>query len=495
MRRTPKIADKLLLALLITVGVPLAASGVLLAMAVDSSFQVGINRRVHEALERAPVAYRALFDALKSDFEHSADGIATSAALATHLRSGDRGALEAYLEGLVEGRSDLIEVRLVDAEGETVARSAGGPPDRQRFREWTEERELEGFDQARGIVTLWIAPRAHFEAFQEAGATLDRFETLEQGRAHLRQRYVAVYLSMVSAALLMGLGFWFFSTRRITNRITKLNEATRHVAEGDLTVQVAKGSRDEVGQLSEAFNDMVARLHRSRERIEYLQRVAAWQQLARRLAHEIKNPLTPIQLAVQELRDRYDGSDPAFAHVLDQATEIVSEEVEALRRLTTEFSAFAKLPEVSPQATSVHEFFAEIGQALEILSGEGASVVVTPPEEDLTAAIDRMMMKRALDNLVRNAVDAVEESGEVGTIRVSAQPFDGGTLRLVVEDDGPGIAQVEQSRVFEPYYTTKGEGTGLGLAIVKKIVLEHGGIVTLRSNPGSGTRFEIRLFS
>jgi nitrogen fixation/metabolism regulation signal transduction histidine kinase len=256
---------------------------------------------------------------------------------------------------------------------------------------------------------------------------------------------------------------------------------------------VPVGPLDEVGDLAATFNLMVERLLESRERIEYLQRVAAWQQLARRLAHEIKNPLTPIQLAVQELRDRYKGDDEDFKRVLNQATEIVVEEVEVLRRLTGEFSAFAKLPEVNATPVDLRDFLGDAAQALEILPTDRGTITVELPEEEVSVKIDRMLMKRVLDNLVRNALEAIDGSGENGQVVVRGGRDAAGHPFVVVEDTGPGIERDEQQRVFEPYYTTKETGTGLGLAIVKKIVLEHDGLVTLSARKGHGTRFTIRF--
>ncbi len=488
------ISTKLLLAILVAVTLPLGASVVLLAMAVDSSFQVGINHRVHEALDLAPPAYRALFDALKDDFEHSTDGMVSSVRFVSLLEAGDLQGLRAHLAELVEARDDLVELRLESPDGRVLAEAAAESGfDEAVHREWIEERELRWSGGQGRLTARWVAPRRHFEAFQEAGAMLERYETLQQGRSHVRSRYVAVYLAMVGAVLLIAVSLGFFISRRVTSRVTRLCEATRQVAAGDLTTRVPEGPRDEVGELASAFNAMVERLLESRERIEYLQRVAAWQQLARRLAHEIKNPLTPIQLAVQELGDRYRGDDEAFEKVLRQATEIVTEEVEALRRLTTEFSAFAKLPEVDVRAVELREFLAEAAGSLTLLDSDHGRVEIELPKAGITAAIDRMLMKRVLDNLVRNAVQAIDSSGRDGHVRVRGGSDAGGQPFIAVEDDGPGISPDERTRVFEPYYTTKDEGTGLGLAIVKKIVLEHGGIVTLDPLKGRGTRFVIRL--
>ncbi len=489
------ISAKLLGALLVSVTLPLAAAAVLNTLAVDSAFQVGVNRRVHQALERAPEAYRALFDALKADFEHSTDAIAASPELARCLEAGDREALREHLRGVVESREDLLEIRLLDEREVEVLAVGSRRADPTAFREWEEARPIEQGGRATSLVAVWMAPGHLFQSFQDAGETLDEYETLEQGRFHVRNRYVAVYLAMIGAVLLLAVGLGIMVSRGVTMRIRRMAEATKRVADGDLSTRVPEEPADEVGQLGAAFNSMVERLHESRERIEYLQRVAAWQQLARRLAHEIKNPLTPIQLAVQELSDRYKGDDPAFRRVLQQATEIVTEEVEALRRLTSEFSAFAKLPDVNPERVKLRTFLEEASASLGLLATNRAEVEVRlPRDERLEVEVDRMLMRRVLDNLVRNAVEAIEGSGVRGKVEVRGGMSRGGVAFIAVEDDGPGISLEDRARVFEPYYTTKDSGTGLGLAIVKKIVLEHGGVVALEPRKSGGTRFVVRLF-
>jgi nitrogen fixation/metabolism regulation signal transduction histidine kinase len=268
-------------------------------------------------------------------------------------------------------------------------------------------------------------------------------------------------------------------------------------------VQVDTVVDDEIGDLTKAFNAMVRDLRESRGRIEYLQRISAWQEFARRLAHEIKNPLTPIQLAMQEVHKRYAGDDPDYRKRLSEAAAIVEEEVATLRRLVSEFSAFARLPEASLEPADLGELLREAARAfpamLEELSAVGRiEIVCTPPSERLPVNVDAMMLKRALDNLVRNAAQALLQPSvrggtrALGHVWVRAQRK-GNDVELLVEDDGPGIAEADRARVFDPYFTTKSEGTGLGLAIVKKVVLEHHGRIECRQSPHGGAQFGIQL--
>ena len=234
--------------------------------------------------------------------------------------------------------------------------------------------------------------------------------------------------------------------------------------------------------------------------------------MAQRLAHEIKNPLTPIQLAVQECHRKYAGEDARYRALLDTTLEIVEEEGGTLRRLVGNFSSFARLPHAELQEASLRDFLRECSEQLghlgvELTEDGAEDVILAPdvqirwevPRDDIRVAIDRQMMRRVLVNLVRNAVQALrdakpEKTGETrGTVGVRAQTRPEG-VDMIVEDDGPGVPEASRERVFDPYFTTKAEGTGLGLAIVKKIVVEHNGTIAVRqSEQLGGAAFVVSL--
>jgi nitrogen fixation/metabolism regulation signal transduction histidine kinase len=229
--------------------------------------------------------------------------------------------------------------------------------------------------------------------------------------------------------------------------------------------------------------------------------------MARRLAHEIKNPLTPIQLAVQEIHRRYDGKDSEYGKILDTTLEIVQDEVGTLRRLVTEFSDFARLPRAELEPADLAEFLKVQSTRFAPAEDEqreneresfldlepGASVLFDVPDIPAHVYLDRQMFRRALFNLIRNAVQAVEESAESRVqVRVSLERT-GDHFDVHVDDNGPGIDAGLKAAVFDPYVTGKRDGTGLGLAIVKKIVVEHGGTVAATDGPLGGARVSIRL--
>jgi nitrogen fixation/metabolism regulation signal transduction histidine kinase len=238
---------------------------------------------------------------------------------------------------------------------------------------------------------------------------------------------------------------------------------------------------------------MVGELGEARSRLEYLQKVSAWQEVARRLAHEIKNPLTPIQLVVQQLRSQYRGNDATFRQLLDTAGDVLSEEIGAIRRLVDDFSAFAKLPKVEPSPVDLGALIEDFARA----HPEWQPHLGTEhPYHPVTAMCDRMLLRRVLTNLVENAVQASADAGRVPAVRISvSRDEEVGTAAIYVDDNGPGVSSIDAARIFDPYFTTKEHGTGLGLAIVRKIVIDHGGDVTVSAAPAPlrGARFSVKL--
>lgn len=327
------------------------------------------------------------------------------------------------------------------------------------------------------VVGLAVVPAAALAAAQGASVST-----------------VAVAFSALSAA---ALARWL--CRDTTERVALLERALARAGAGDLAVRVRPRGGDEVDAALAAFNAMMDRVDVLRERSEELERISAWQEFARTLAHEIKNPLTPIQLAVQEVARKYPGGDEAFARTLATAREVVEEEVETLRRLVSAFSEFARLPEVRPVPADLAEFVRDAGEGDALVregaargSIEGARVEWKSGDAAVPVRIDRILLRRAVDNLVRNAAQAGAKNI---TVRIDRATPSKDEVWLVVEDDGPGIEPSARPKVFEPYFTTKSSsgGTGLGLPIVRKIALDHDGDVVLDEAYTSGARFVIAL--
>jgi two-component system, NtrC family, nitrogen regulation sensor histidine kinase NtrY len=220
------------------------------------------------------------------------------------------------------------------------------------------------------------------------------------------------------------------------------------------------------------------------------QKVAAWREVARRLAHEIKNPLTPIQLCAERLRRHFTGSPEQTRRLVDECTTTIVGEVESLKGLVDEFSQFARMPAPRAVPTDLQQLLKE---ALALYDGIFTDVAIRRHLEARipTVAVDPEQIRRVLINLLDNAIEAMDQKG---TIDVETHHDAANSLvRIVVADDGPGIPAAEREKLFLPYYSTKRRGSGLGLAIVRRIVAEHGGSIDVSDNSPRGTRFAIEL--
>jgi len=487
---------KIVAALLLIAVIPTVASVLLVSQVIRVSEGVaeGQARRMARPLDKAAGAYRRLFEALKSNFNLRAALMASDPRLLEAAGAGDEQALAARLAELRRAHADAQQLRLSLPSGNTLASGDTVPE--------TAEQQLRSLRLkvpvgAAGHVleAVFLTDRQPFEDFKMLGQASRTTRDLTLLRGELATYYRVAFIIMFGAVLLAATIMGLLIARRTTRRVALLAGATRQVAGGDLDAHVPTRARDELGDLARAFNEMVQRLRASRERIAYLEKIGAWQQVARRLAHEIKNPLTPIQLAVQQLERKYPGGDEAFDVLLADACDIIREEVGGLRRLVVAFSGFAKLPEVQPEPLDVNSLIDDFLRSRSEMQ-ERASVSWTPMEPAVTVRGDRMLIKHVLLNLVENAIQAAEEQDALEglEVAVSGQVMEGdGMLRLTVQDNGPGMPPDTAERAFEPYYTTKEHGTGLGLAIVKKIVLEHNGAIAVQSAPGQGTCFTLDL--
>jgi two-component system nitrogen regulation sensor histidine kinase NtrY len=218
------------------------------------------------------------------------------------------------------------------------------------------------------------------------------------------------------------------------------------------------------------------------------QRAAAWREVARRIAHEIKNPLTPIQLSAQRLRKKFTERSSDLEQVVPDATASIEREVGALKRLVDEFSRFARMPELAPRPVALPDLVESVLELYRGLPEIRWNVEIDPEMSDVV--LDPEQIRRMMINLVDNAVSAMDGRG---TISIRAGLDRDGVLRLELEDDGPGLPPEDRERIFSPYFSTKRRGSGLGLAIVHKIVTDHGGTIRLADHEPRGVRFVIEL--
>jgi nitrogen fixation/metabolism regulation signal transduction histidine kinase len=346
-------------------------------------------------------------------------------------------------------------------------------------------------------VTTVLSPELSRRA-QQLTESIRLVQTLRRERGavirSLLSTFLVVYGVILVAILIIGL----FLASLLTRPLAALGGGIDRVAAGDLDTRVPETGRGEIGRLIANFNQMVGQLGRQQRELVRLEKVAAWRQMARRLAHEIKNPLTPIQLAAQEIRDRVTGGAASAGtegnelhRVVDEGTHIIEEEVQGLRELVQEFSHFARLPEPQLAWVDLEEIVTGVGA----LYGD-ATVVIRdelPDGHDRRLWCDRQQIHRVLINLVSNAQAAQEEAGRDEPVEITVGGGPDRTVRIVVADRGPGVPAADRERIFEPDVTSKPDGMGLGLAIVRGTVESHGGSIAVSDREGGGAVFTLSL--
>ncbi len=504
---TGRSERRLALVIFLSALIPLAVSVSLGASLFRQASSIWFDPEVGEQLDRGVDVYKDYVRAVKDDMRHQADVIASDQALREAARRGNSELELTALESSFSAYPNLVALRVVSINGRTLASH-----DRGRRLDTNAEKSLEVRrplgDAASSpiLVATFAVDRKRFDELESAGNIVAKYHQLEASRNDLYQGFIRAFSVLIGLTLALTLPLGFVLARGVTRRVRRLASAIERVAAGDFSVRVPVTGSDELTELASAFNRMVDEMAGARARIEYLQRMGAWQEMAQRLAHEIKNPLTPIQLAVQQCHRKYNGDSEQFRALLDTTLEIVEEEVATLRRLVGTFSDFARMPHAEPQAADVAEFlrefreqFSHIEEALELGDGiddvsGGIDIEWRIPDEVVSASIDRQMLRRVLVNLVRNAAQAIRSSpAKAGRIIISIAQTPT-TCFVVVEDSGPGILESDRIKLFDPYFTTKSDGTGLGLAIAKKIVIEHGGEVeALGSSELGGAKFVIAL--
>jgi len=218
-------------------------------------------------------------------------------------------------------------------------------------------------------------------------------------------------------------------------------------------------------------------------------RLAAWAEMARRIAHEIKNPLTPIQLSAEHIRRLHEEGHPDFPRVLNECLRTIMEEVATLRQISAEFSTYARIPTPRKEQVPLSELLADTLRPYRAVMPPGTTLAADVPAGLPVLEVDRSLLSRAIVNLIENALQAMPRGGLLGVRALSA----GQEARIEVSDTGMGMDAAAQARIFEPYFSTKDTGTGLGLAIARKAVEEHGGRIEVASAPQRGTTMTIVL--
>lgn len=383
----------------------------------------------------------------------------------------------------------------------TLLTDANGPVEQaQRLQPMIERVQKQPQQAVVGTIDWTGDPAAAetFHAIPLAGRNNELLGVLlvgsSRGELVALTRRIEVIAAVVGAgALLVGLLLSWWVSARITRPVEELAEGAREVTSGrwDTTIDVRGPA--EISQLASAFNEMTQTLTAQKQRLVQTERVAAWRELARRLAHELRNPLFPLQITVENLQRAQRLKGEQFQEVFNESTATLKVELANLNTIVGRFSDFSKMPAPKFTKVNVNEELRNAVRLFEVQFNEVGKPTITP-EFFLSESLpdidaDPDLLHHAFQNLVINALDEMLSGGTL-TLRTSIHD---GFVRVEIADTGKGLTPEECARLFTPYYTTKRQGTGLGLAIVQSVVSDHHGTISVASEPGRGTTFRIDL--
>ncbi|HSY57925.1 MAG TPA: ATP-binding protein [Terriglobales bacterium] len=434
-----------------------------------------------------------------------------------YIIGGERLGKE-FLASLVlpAGMRALLYLNLDPAfQAANLIDSAGTASQPERFASIIEaERQQPGEQIARINWTADAASAEVFHAMPLLGRQQELLGVLLIGNSQrdvvmLQRQIMLLSIGVVAIGLFLAalLGWW--GAARVTRPVRQLAEGAREVAGGNWNARVNVRGTNEIGRLAKAFNQMTEQLVEQRERLLQAERVAAWREVARRLAHELKNPLFPLQTTVENLQRAKQQHSGQFEEVFHESTGILLAEIDNLKNIVGRFSDFAKMPQPETGPVNINDVVRSAVKLFEAQFGAVGRPPITPElhlDEHLPVIqADSALLHRALENLILNAMDAMP-SGGVLMLRTSPHQLANGTLNggsknaadnggvhLEISDTGTGLTPEECERLFTPYYTTKLHGTGLGLAIVQSVISDHGGRIWVESETGVGTSFHIEL--
>jgi len=464
------------------------------------------NPETERALTQSLEVIRGGIERLASDARQHAEVMAIDPGTRRLLLPAQSAELERYLRDEARSRGlDYVCLYRIRGNVERIFGARLGPritlpqPERESILDALEHGGLVSGDdaprQVSGVAPL-DADRAILTGYQLDPEISSEIVALQKNLSMYRRLGVYTWLSQrslwifaVLCTLVLGVvsfGLAYLVSKGIAKPIVALREAMALASQGELTHRVKPSGTSEVRYLATSFNRMVEEIQSSRRALLRAERLAAWREVARAVAHEIRNPLTPIQFALQRLREEARRGEPPRAEVVAENSEAILREVHSLQEFATAFSAVAQLPE--PKFAPC-DLGALVEDAAKLYDGSSPVQFRVEVERPVPLAwADAGQIQRVMVNLIKNATEVVGDRGVV-TLRVRRESTsDGAGVRLEIEDNGPGMDAATLERATHPGFTTKSTGSGLGLTLVQRVVEQHGGRFGLDSSPGLGTR-------
>lgn len=448
---------------------------------LERSYSIGVNERVESALDGALQISADLYQMHKSQLQSLMEQL-------TNQEQISKEQIEAILNGIdfqlhsiaeLDFENTLISIEAINRflKAKTSSQIWPGPDHKLLYA-------LARVNKNDLLQIAYPLPASFQQSASQIQEVNQIYKTLSFARTDIRRSFLFTFLTIYGFGVIISLMVSYRISKRITQPIEQLTAATHEIGKGNLNYRINISGQDEFALLALSFNRMVKELSENQKKIIELEKMATWQQLARRLAHEIKNPLTPIQLMAQQMRDSYRGDDPSFQQTLSKCHEIIDEEVESLKKLVREFSDFARLPEFQIEQQSLNPLIDTLKELY-----QQNNLKVEQPGHEIAFKFDHEYLKRSLINLIENAIAASSDESPI-FLKVNDQD---NHIEIVVADQGEGIEQEHLEKIFEPYFSTKRTGVGLGLPIVKKIIEEHQGEINVTSTKGKGATVKITL--
>ncbi len=342
------------------------------------------------------------------------------------------------------------------------------------------------------VVVSVVLPPGFADKSQRLADALENYNQLKRSSDSYRSLFLAFYFLLYLPIVLIALLISFTQSEDLIRPLINLESATRRIAAGDYSTKLLGPEQSELAFLAESFNAMTAELASSRAKLLQTEKITAWQEIARRLAHELRNPLTPIRLSAERILKRNRSDPEHLSEIVEPAASAILTEVVRLDTLLKEFAGFARLPAPQKTVVRLRSLVDELLQTYQAahpglqISAEGLSSTVK-------VVADPAQLEQVFANLFKNAVEAMQGSGHLTVVSNLVKKGSASYCRVQIHDTGPGVPAALRDRIFQPYVTTKADGTGLGLAIVERILFDHQGRVWFESQPGYGTTFFLDL--
>lgn len=303
---------------------------------------------------------------------------------------------------------------------------------------------------------------------------------------------LAYLINIYLAVILLGGVITIVISKQITRPLQIIQQRLTNIKLGDVNEKIDYEARDEIGEIISAYNQMVGKLAESEKKLAQTQRDLAWRQMARQVAHEIKNPLTPMKLGLQHLSRAWNEKSANLEKMFPKVVSNVLVQIDSLARIADTFSEFAKMPEAEKNIIYLNEVLHEVADLYEQSQSGGMEVSVSIPDKPFYVYADRDQISRVFNNVIKNAIQAIESTDKKGALTISMR-LEPNMAFIQIQDNGSGMSEDVKKKAFEPNFSTKSSGMGLGLAIVRRIIETSGGTIYFESQEGVGTTFFIDL--